>query len=175
MTGPLIAFETIHLVGIPHGIRVSPLVFWFLPYTCDSKSTPYACSTSSPLPFSWLAVRYVHRFCLMLPPDAPFLEAALALLALPFRPVTAGVSPVSAGLLPTLWSEARRLRHARRTFMWTCLSSRLSWHDDLQDMSLSILSEGRDQFIGNKHGFSLKHFSSRFKITSLALAVKINH
>ena len=38
----------------------------------------------------------------MLPPDAPFLETALALLALPFRPVTAGVSPVSAGLLPTL-------------------------------------------------------------------------
>ena len=37
----------------------------------------------------------------MLPPDAPFLETALALLALPFRPVTAGVSPVSAGLLPT--------------------------------------------------------------------------
>ena len=37
----------------------------------------------------------------MLPLDAPFLETALALLALPFRPVTAGVSPVSAGLLPT--------------------------------------------------------------------------
>ena len=51
----------------------------------------------------------------MLPPDAPFLETALALLALPFRPVTAGVSPVSAGLPPTLWSEVRRLRHARRT------------------------------------------------------------
>jgi hypothetical protein len=51
----------------------------------------------------------------MLPPDAPFLETALALLALPFRPVTAGVSPVAAGLPPTLWSEARRLRHARRT------------------------------------------------------------
>ena len=51
----------------------------------------------------------------MLPPDAPFLETALALLALPFRPVTAGVLPASAGLLPTLWSEARRLRHARRT------------------------------------------------------------
>jgi hypothetical protein len=33
----------------------------------------------------------VHGFCLMLPPDAPFLETALALLALPFRPVTAGV------------------------------------------------------------------------------------
>jgi len=36
------------------------------------------------------AIRYVHGFCLMLPPDGPFLEPALALLALPFRPVTAG-------------------------------------------------------------------------------------
>jgi len=27
----------------------------------------------------------------MLPPDAPFLETALALLALPFRPVTARI------------------------------------------------------------------------------------
>jgi len=35
----------------------------------------------------------------MLPPDAPFLETALALLALPFRPVTAGVLllPANAG------------------------------------------------------------------------------
>ena len=54
-TGPLMAFETIHLVGIPHGIRVSPLVFWFLPFTCDSKSTPYRChhrlsSTTSHVP-----------------------------------------------------------------------------------------------------------------------------
>jgi len=45
----------------------------------------------------------------MLPSDAPSLETALALLALPFRPVTAGV------LLPALPPEGRRLRHARRT------------------------------------------------------------
>jgi len=44
----------------------------------------------------------------MLPPDGPFLEPALALLALPFRPVTAGV------LLPAYSPEGRRLRHARR-------------------------------------------------------------
>ena len=29
----------------------------------------------------------------MLPPDGPFLEPALALLALPFRPVAAGLLP----------------------------------------------------------------------------------
>jgi len=46
----------------------------------------------------------------MLPSDAPFLETALALLALPFRPVTAGVL-----LLPALLPEARPMRHARRT------------------------------------------------------------
>jgi len=51
----------------------------------------------------------------MLPSDAPFPETALALLALPFRPVTAGVLPAYAGVHPTLWSETRRLRHARRT------------------------------------------------------------
>jgi hypothetical protein len=45
----------------------------------------------------------------MLPPDGPFLEPALALSALPFRPVTAGV------LLPAFPPEGRRLRHARRT------------------------------------------------------------
>ncbi len=45
----------------------------------------------------------------MLPSDGPFLEPALALSALPFRPVTAGV------LLPVSPPEGRRLRHARRT------------------------------------------------------------
>ncbi len=45
----------------------------------------------------------------MLPSDAPFLETALALLALLFRPVTASV------LLPASPLEGRRLRHARRT------------------------------------------------------------
>ena len=32
----------------------------------------YACSPSSPQPYSWFAVRYVHGFCLMLPPDTHF-------------------------------------------------------------------------------------------------------
>ncbi len=43
----------------------------------------------------------------MLPPDGPLLESALALLALPFHPVTVGVSPDSAGLPPDPWSEVR--------------------------------------------------------------------
>ena len=37
----------------------------------------YACSSSSPLPFSWFAVRYVHGFCLILPPDSPSLGMPL--------------------------------------------------------------------------------------------------
>jgi len=37
----------------------------------------YACSPSSPQPYSWFAVRYVHRFCLMLPPDTPSLVMPL--------------------------------------------------------------------------------------------------
>jgi len=45
----------------------------------------------------------------MLPLDGPFLEPALALSALPFRPVTAG--DFTSSLSP----EERRLRHARRT------------------------------------------------------------
>jgi len=56
----------------------------------------------------------------MLPPDGPFLEPALALLALPFRPVTAGVLPASGGFTSDPYcSEVRRLRHARRTSMTT--------------------------------------------------------
>ncbi len=40
-------------------------------------SPRHAGSTSSPTPSSWFAVRYVHGFCLMLPPDSPFLEMPL--------------------------------------------------------------------------------------------------
>jgi len=40
----------------------------------------------------------------------PISGNALALLALPFRPVTADVL-----LLPTTWPEARPVRHARHT------------------------------------------------------------
>jgi hypothetical protein len=40
-------------------------------------SLTYACSSSSPPPFSWFAVRYVHGFCLMLPSDTPSLGMPL--------------------------------------------------------------------------------------------------
>jgi len=40
-------------------------------------SLRYACSSSSPQPFSWFAVRYVHGFCLMPPPDTPSLVMPL--------------------------------------------------------------------------------------------------
>jgi len=68
-----------------------PSNFTAVQFTGYQTSLIQAGLVSSPLPYSWFAVRYVHRFCLMLPSDAPFLETALALLALPFRPVTAGV------------------------------------------------------------------------------------
>lgn len=70
-----------------------------LRFTGYWASLSHACSTSSPLPYSRFAVRYVHGFCLMLPPDGPLLVTALALSALPFRPVTAGsfASSLAAG------------------------------------------------------------------------------
>jgi len=37
----------------------------------------HVCSTSSPQPYSWFAVRYVHGFCLMLPPDPSLLMMPL--------------------------------------------------------------------------------------------------
>jgi len=40
-------------------------------------SPSHAGSTSAPTPSSWFAVRYVHGFCLMLPPDTPFLVVPL--------------------------------------------------------------------------------------------------
>jgi len=54
----------------------------------------------------------------MLPPDGPFLEPALALLALPFRPVTAGdfTSSLSARRSASASCQAHvsDLRHSRR-------------------------------------------------------------
>jgi hypothetical protein len=41
----------------------------------------------------------------MLPPDGPFLEPALALSALPFRPVTAGVLPAYRRVYFQLYSQ----------------------------------------------------------------------
>ena len=46
-------------------------------FTGHQDSLTYACSSSSPLPFSWFAVRYVHGFCLMLPSDTPSLDMPL--------------------------------------------------------------------------------------------------
>ena len=49
----------------------------FRPPTCQFGISGYqvspirVCSTSSPTPSSRFAVRYVHRFCLMLPPGPP--------------------------------------------------------------------------------------------------------
>jgi hypothetical protein len=81
--------------------RASPGKTQHLPISrpASVRSTGYQASlshasstTSSPLPYSPAkgGIRYVHRFCLMLPSDGPFLVPALASLALPFRPVTAG-------------------------------------------------------------------------------------
>ena len=78
-------------LGKTHYPPCIPSNFTAVQSTGYQTSPIHAGLISSPLPYSWFAVRYVHRFCLMLPSDAPFLETALALLALPFRPVTAGV------------------------------------------------------------------------------------
>ena len=78
----------------------------------------HACSTSSPTPYSRFAVRYVHGFCLMLPSDTPISGHALALLASPFRPVTADLNvPVPLELQP--------VRHARHTLCTTRIAGSL--------------------------------------------------
>ena len=77
-------------LGKTHQPPCIPSNFTKVLFTGYQDSPSHDGSASSPLPYSRFAVRYVHRFCLMLPSDAPFLETALALLALPFRPVTAG-------------------------------------------------------------------------------------
>ena len=78
-------------LGKTHQPPCIPSNFTKVRFTGYQDSPSHDGSASSPLPYSRFAVRYVHRFCLMLPSDAPFLETALALLALPFRPVTAGI------------------------------------------------------------------------------------
>ena len=82
-------------LGKTHQPPCIPSDFTEVRFTGYQDSPSHDGSASSPLPYSRFAVRYVHRFCLMLPSDAPFLETALALLALPFRPVTAGSLPHS--------------------------------------------------------------------------------
>ena len=49
-----------------------PSNFTSVRFTGYQDSLWYACSSSSPQPSSWFAVRYVHGFCLMLPPDIHF-------------------------------------------------------------------------------------------------------
>ena len=88
----------------PYPVRLH--VSWFSGY---QVSLYLACSTSSPTPYSRFAVRYVHRFCLMLPSDTPLSGNALALLASSFRPVTADHH------VPDSRRERRPVRHARHT------------------------------------------------------------
>ena len=66
-------------------------------------------STFSPTPSSRFAVRYVHRFCLMLPSDTPFPAVPLPCWLLPFRPGDGG--RFTSGL------DSRRsvVHHASRT------------------------------------------------------------
>jgi len=54
-----------------------PSSFTSVRFTGYQDLLSHACSSSSPLPFSWFAVRYVHGFCLMLPPDTPSLGMPL--------------------------------------------------------------------------------------------------
>ena len=42
-TGPLMAFETLNLVGILMEFGYPPLAFWFHPFPCNSISTPPRC------------------------------------------------------------------------------------------------------------------------------------
>ena len=68
----------------------------FRPPTCRVGISGYqvspkpVSSTSFPTPSSRFAVRYVHRFCLMLPPGPPLSDGTLALLASSFRPEDGG-------------------------------------------------------------------------------------
>ena len=54
-----------------------PSNFTSVRFTGYQDSLWYACSSSSPQPYSRFAVRYVHGFCLMLPPDTPSLGMPL--------------------------------------------------------------------------------------------------
>ena len=79
-----------------------PSNFTSVRFTGYQDSLWYACSSSSPQPFSWFAVRYVHGFCLMLPPDIHFWSCPC--------PVGVALPSGNGGLL-----LLRRLRHAGRT------------------------------------------------------------
>ena len=79
-----------------------PPNFTSVRFTGYQDSLWYACSSSSPQPFSWFAVRYVHGFCLMLPPDIHFWSCPC--------PVGVVLPSGNGGLL-----LLRCLRHAGRT------------------------------------------------------------
>ena len=65
-TGPLMAFETFCLVGIPPGIRVSPSVFWFLYLTTLSRLLLAVTITSRPrLPIPRRRYRDIQVFLLV--------------------------------------------------------------------------------------------------------------
>ena len=65
-TGPLMAFKTLCLVGIPMmGFGYPPLVFWFHPFPCNSMSAPHRChhhlsSTTSHAPSDATGTSRLH-------------------------------------------------------------------------------------------------------------------
>jgi hypothetical protein len=79
-----------------------PSSFTSVRFSGYQDSLSHACSSSSPQPFSWFAVRYVHGFCLMLPPDSHLWGCPC--------PVGVALPSGNGGLL-----IIRRLRHAGRT------------------------------------------------------------
>ena len=64
-TGPLVAFETLRLVGIPMmGFGYPPSVFWLHPFPCNSVAAPPCChhhlsSTTSHIP---MTITGISRF-----------------------------------------------------------------------------------------------------------------
>ncbi len=64
-------------LGKMHQPPCIPSNFTAIRFTGYQVSPSHDGSTSSPRPYSRFAVRYVHRFCLMLPPDSPFLRMPL--------------------------------------------------------------------------------------------------
>jgi hypothetical protein len=64
-------------LGKMHQPPCIPSHFTAVRFTGYQASLSHDGLTSSPRPSSRFAVRYVHRFCLMLPPDSPSLEMPL--------------------------------------------------------------------------------------------------
>lgn len=64
-------------LGKMHQPPCIPSDFTAVRFTGYQASLSHDGSTSSPRPYSRFAVHYVHRFCLMLPPDPSFLRVPL--------------------------------------------------------------------------------------------------